>query len=95
MLIRALEPTDGVETMSARRKTTDVRKLCSGPGRLCQALGVTRAHNGLALNRPPFELSRQPGLWPIASGLRIGITKAADTPWRFGLRGSAFLSRPF
>jgi len=95
VLIRALDPTDGVAAMSARRKTTDLRKLCSGPGRLCQALGVTRAHNGLALDRPPFELTRRPGRRPIASGLRIGITKGVDTPWRFGLAGSPFLSRSF
>jgi DNA-3-methyladenine glycosylase len=94
-LIRALEPTDGVDAMSTRRKTTDVRKLCSGPGRLCQALGVTLAHNGLALDRPPFQLSRQPGRKPITSGLRIGITKGVDRPWRFGLKGSPFLSRSF
>jgi DNA-3-methyladenine glycosylase len=95
VLIRAIEPTDGVDAMSARRKTTDVLNLCSGPGRLCQALGVTRAHNGLELDRPPFELSRQPGRRPIASGVRIGITKGVDTPWRFGLEGSPFLSRSF
>ena len=93
VLIRALEPTDGVEAMLARRRTTDLRKLCSGPGRLCQALGVTRAHDSLPLDRPPFRLSRQPGARPVASGLRIGITKGVDTPWRFGLEGSPFLSR--
>jgi DNA-3-methyladenine glycosylase len=81
--------------MSARRGTTDVRKLCSGPGRLSQALGVSRIHDGLALDRPPFELSRRPGPQPISFGLRIGITKGVDTPWRFGLKGSPFLSRSF
>ena len=95
VLIRALASTDGVEAMSARRKTTDLRKLCSGPGRLCQALGVTRALDGLALDRPPFRLSRQPGRRLIACGLRIGITKGADAPWRFGFKGSPFLSRSF
>ena len=95
VLIRALEPTDGVESMSARRGTTDLRKLCSGPGRVCQALGVTRAHDGLALDRSPFRLSRWPGAHPVAAGFRIGITKGIDTPWRFGLKGSPFLSRPF
>ena len=94
VLIRALEPTDGVEAMSVRRGTANLRKLCSGPGRICQALAVTRAHNGLALDRPPFRLSRRPGPRTVATGLRIGITKGADTPWRFGLRGSPFLSRP-
>lgn len=95
VLIRALEPTDGIEAMSARRKTTDVRKLCSGPGRLCQALAVTRTYDGLALDRPPFALSRQPRQPPIVCGTRIGITKGVDTPWRFGLEGSRFLSRSF
>ncbi len=95
VLIRALEPTDGVESMSARRGTTDLRKLCSGPGRVCQALGVTRAYDGLALDRSPFRLSRWPGAHPVAAGFRIGITKGIDTPWRFGLKGSPFVSRPF
>ena len=94
VLIRALEPTDGLEAMSVRRRTTDLRKLCSGPGRLCQALAVTRALNGLSLDRPPFRLLQRPGQRPIAFGLRIGITKGADTPWRYGLKGSPFLSRP-
>ncbi len=93
VLIRALEPTDGIEAMSARRGTTDLRKLCSGPGRLCQALAVTRAHNGLPLDRPPFQLLHRPGQRPIASGVRIGITKGAEMRWRFGLKGSPFLSR--
>ena len=95
VLIRVLEPTDGVEAMSARRGTTDLRKLCSGPGRVCQALGVTREHDGLALDRPPFRLLCSPGARPIAAGFRIGITKGVDTPWRFGLKGSPFLSRTF
>jgi DNA-3-methyladenine glycosylase len=95
VLIRALEPTDGVDAMSVRRATADLRKLCSGPGRICQALGVTRAHNGLLLDRPPFQLSRRPGPRTVATGLRIGITKGVETPWRFGLEGSPFLSRPF
>ena len=94
VLIRALEPTDGVEAMSVRRGTANLRKLCSGPGRICQALAVTRGHNGLALDRPPFQLSRRHGPRTVATGLRIGITKGGDTPWRFGLRGSPFLSRP-
>lgn len=93
VLIRALEPTDGVAAMGARRGTTDLRKLCSGPGRLCQALGITGAHNGLPLDLPPFQLFPAPGAPTVASGLRIGITKGADTPWRFGLEGSPFLSR--
>ena len=98
VLIRALEPTEGLAAMSARRGTNDPRSLCSGPGKLCQALGVTRPeHNGLPLDRPPFALSRA---WAvprkdIAAGVRIGISKAVDTPWRFGLKGSPFLSRRF
>ncbi len=95
-LIRALEPTDGVEVMSARRRTTDLAKLCAGPGRLCQALAITRAsHNGLPLDEPPFALSRAWSGERVASGRRIGITKGADTPWRFGLARSPYLSRPF
>ncbi len=96
VLIRALEPTDGIEVMAERRRMTDVRALCAGPGRLCQALAITRAaHNGLPLDEPPFALSRAGGAFPVVSGRRIGITKGADTPWRFGLKGSAYLSRPF
>ncbi len=96
VLIRALEPTVGVEIMSARRRTTDPMKLCAGPGRLCQALAITRAtHNGLPLDEPPFALSRAWGGARVASGRRIGITKGADTPWRFGLAQSPYLSRPF
>lgn len=95
ILIRALEPTDGVTAMQRRRGLGDVRLLCSGPGRICQALGITRAHNGLALDRAPFELraARQPA--DIATGTRIGISKAVELPWRFGLKGSKFLSKPF
>ncbi len=95
VLIRALEPTTGLEAMSVRRRTKDLRILCSGPGRICEALGVARAHNGLPLDRPPFELSPLQGTWPTTCGRRIGITKGADTPWRFGLEGSPFLSRAF
>ncbi len=96
VLIRALEPTHGLELMAARRGTQDLRKLCSGPGRLCQALGISRkTHNGLPLDRPPFELSRESQERVIATGVRIGLSKGVDTPWRFGLVGSAFLSRAF
>jgi DNA-3-methyladenine glycosylase len=94
-LVRALEPTDGLETMRERRSVADVRLLCSGPGRLCQALGVTRAHDGLPLDRPPFELDGRPGAVVVATGRRIGITRAADRPWRYGLAGSRYLSRRF
>lgn len=95
VLIRALEPTAGLETMAKRRGITDPRQLCSGPGKICEALGVTRAHNGMALDALPFTLRARPKPVEIAMGVRIGITKAADVPWRFGLKGSRFLSRPF
>jgi DNA-3-methyladenine glycosylase len=81
--------------MRRLRRTADERLLCSGPGRLCQALGVTVIHNGLALDRPPFHLLPRTGALDIAIGLRIGITKAAELPWRYGLAGSKFLSKPF
>ncbi|MBL8554547.1 MAG: DNA-3-methyladenine glycosylase [Phenylobacterium sp.] len=94
VLVRALEPTDGLDLMSERRLASDPRALCSGPGKLCQALAVTREHNGLALDRAPFELA--PGsAQGVVAGPRIGITKAVETPWRFGEAGSRFLSRPF
>lgn len=93
VLIRALEPTAGLEAMAARRGLVDPRGLCSGPGKLCQALGVTRAQDGLALDRAPFAIS--PGAAAgVAVGPRIGITKGVETPWRFGEAGSRFLSRP-
>ena len=94
VLIRALEPEFGVETMSVRRGFA--HPLCAGPGRLTQALGVTGHHDGLSLKAPPFDLLRHDsGKVPLIIGLRIGITKAIDQPWRFGLQGSAYLSRPF
>jgi DNA-3-methyladenine glycosylase len=95
VLIRALEPTTGIETMQARRGVDDRRLLCSGPGRLCQALGVTRAHDGLPLDRWPFELRLGAGRPELAVGPRIGLTKAAERPWRYGVAGSRYLSRPF
>lgn len=95
VLIRALEPTAGLAAMRRRRGVADERLLCSGPGRLCQALGVTRAHNGLALDRPPFELFARQGEVEVVAGPRIGITKAAELPWRYGEQGSRFLSKPF
>ena len=95
VLLRALEPREGLDVMRARRGLEDSRLLCSGPGRLCQALGVTREHDGLRLDRPPFELRPPRGEVQIVQGPRIGITKAADLPWRYGLAGSRYLSRPF
>jgi DNA-3-methyladenine glycosylase len=94
-LVRALEPTRGLEAMRERRGVEPERALCSGPGKLCQALGITRAHDGLALDEPPFELLAREGDPPLVVGTRIGITRAAEQPWRFGLAGSPFLSRRF
>jgi DNA-3-methyladenine glycosylase len=94
VLIRALEPTRGLEVMAARRGLTDPRLLCSGPGRLCQALGVTRDHDGLRIDRAPFSLRAARSPVEVVTGPRIGITKAVDLPWRYGLAGSRFLSRP-
>ena len=97
VLLRAIEPTDGLERMRARRGLDDVRLLCAGPGRLGQALGIDRSFNGLPLKQPPFALfAAEPGLnRQVVTGSRIGISKAVDQPWRFGLAGSRFLSRPF
>jgi DNA-3-methyladenine glycosylase len=95
VLIRAIEPLEGLAKMRRRRGLADERLLCSGPGRLCEALGITRAHNGLALDAAPFELHRRTGKVEIAVGPRIGLTKAVDHPWRYGLAGSRFLSKPF
>jgi DNA-3-methyladenine glycosylase len=81
--------------MHRRRRNADARLLCSGPGRLTEALGITRAHNALALDTPPFELWARKGAPQVAAGVRIGITKAVDLPWRYGLEGSRFLSKPF
>ena len=95
VLVRALEPAHGIERMRERRGLDDARLLCAGPGRLCEALGITRAQDGLPLDEPPFELRVRPQEPEIVVGPRIGITRAADLPWRYGLAGSRFLSRPF
>jgi DNA-3-methyladenine glycosylase len=95
VLLRALEPVYGLDAMRARRGLVDPRLLASGPGRLCQALAVTREHDGLPLDEPPFELRERAREPEIASGLRIGITRARDLPWRFGIADSPYLSRPF
>lgn len=97
VLLRALEPTEGLERMRARRGLDDVRLLCAGPGRLGQALGIDRSFTGMRLGEPPFALlPAESGLEAkVVAGPRIGISKAVDQPWRFGLAGSRFLSRPF
>jgi DNA-3-methyladenine glycosylase len=95
VLVRALQPAAGLEAMRARRGVDAERSLCSGPGRLCQALGVTGDYDGLALDAPPFEVHAREGAPEIVTGPRIGITRATEVEWRYGLKGSPFLSRPF
>ena len=95
VLIRALEPTRGLAAMRRRRGVDEARALCSGPGKLTEALGITHAHNGLALDAPPFALHARTGKVDVVAGIRIGLTKAVELPWRYGLRGSKFLSKPF
>jgi DNA-3-methyladenine glycosylase len=95
VLVRALEPVHGVDEMCARRNLDERRLLCSGPGRLCQALAVTGEHDGLTLDRAPFELRARDGEPEIVTGPRVGITQAAELPWRYGLAGSSYLSRGF
>jgi DNA-3-methyladenine glycosylase len=96
VLIRALAPTHDLAAMRRRRGgIADERLLCAGPGRLCEALGITDAQYGLPLDKPPFQIFARPGDVEIANGPRIGLTKAVDRPWRYGLKGSPFLSKPF
>jgi DNA-3-methyladenine glycosylase len=95
VLIRAIEPLQGLDVMRERRGLDDVRLLCAGPGRVGQALGITRDLNGMALDKPPFQVLAAPHDSKVIKGPRIGISKAVDVPWRFGLAGSRFLSRPF
>lgn len=95
VLIRAIEPLDGLDAMAARRGLDDPRLLASGPGRLCQALGITIAENGLDVAEPPFGLALSDETVLIRTGPRIGISRAIERPWRFGLDGSRYLSRPF
>jgi DNA-3-methyladenine glycosylase len=95
VLIRALEPTHGIPAMRRRRGLHDERSLCSGPGKLCEALGIKIAHSELPLDAPPYALHARIGKPEIVTGLRIGITKAADLPWRYGLKGSKFVSKRF
>jgi len=93
VLIRALHPESGLDAMRARRGRDDPRQLCSGPGKLCEALGVTREHDGLPLDVPPFLLLPRALTPRIAVGPRVGLTKATDRAWRYGLAGSPYLSR--
>jgi len=95
VLIRALEPTHGLAAMRRRRGLEDARALCSGPGKLTEALGITREHNALALDAPPFAVHARKQTVEVVSGIRIGLTKAVDLPWRYGLKGSKFVSKPF
>jgi DNA-3-methyladenine glycosylase len=95
VLVRALTPGYGIETMERRRGLEAKRLLCSGPGRLCQSLGITREHDGLPLDRPPFELRARVDDVTVASGPRVGITQAAEAPWRYGLAGSPYVSKRF
>jgi DNA-3-methyladenine glycosylase len=95
VLIRAIEPQEGLALMRRRRGIKDLHLLCSGPGRVCEALRITAAHNGLALDTAPFALFARPEPVEVVAGVRIGITKAAEKPWRYGEKGSRFLSKPF
>lgn len=95
VLIRALEPKVGIDLMQVRRKRSSIRLLCAGPGRLCQALAITREQDGLPLTKVPFLISHNRAISEIWVGKRIGISKAMHQPWRFGLNGSAFLSKKF
>jgi DNA-3-methyladenine glycosylase len=95
VLIRALEPTHGLAAMRRRRGVEDERALCSGPGKLCEALAISIKQSELALDQPPYALHARVGKVDVVTGLRIGITKAADLPWRYGLKGSRFVSKRF
>jgi DNA-3-methyladenine glycosylase len=95
VLIRALEPTHGLDAMRERRGVEPLTALCSGPGKLCQALAITRDHDGCALDKPPFELHAREETPRIVTGPRVGITRAAELTWRYGLEGSPYLSRRF
>jgi DNA-3-methyladenine glycosylase len=94
VLVRALEPTKGIGAQRERRGVEDVRSLCSGPGKLCQALGITGEHDGLRLDRAPFRLEPRERVPELVTGPRIGITRATELSWRYAEAGSRFLSRP-
>jgi DNA-3-methyladenine glycosylase len=95
VLVRALEPTHGIAQMTVRRGLSDPRQLCSGPGKLCAAMGITKAQDGLTLGDPPLSFRAAEVVPEATIGPRIGISKAAELPWRFGIAGSAYLSRSF
>lgn len=97
VLIRALEPTRGLDLMAARRGRPHPLELCSGPGKLTEALGIGLELNGVPFTEDPFELRPRDGAWQevkVETGLRIGISRALDYPWRFCAADSPFLSRP-
>jgi DNA-3-methyladenine glycosylase len=94
VLLRALEPTERLDVMRARRGVDEPRLLCSGPGRLAEALAISAAHDGAALDRPPFELRPRPVDVDVVTGPRIGITRGVERSWRYVLRGSSYASRP-
>ena len=95
VLLRAIEPTHGLAAMRRRRGVTDAKALCSGPGKLCEALAITKALSELPIDRSPIALHARSGGAEIATGVRIGLTKAVDLPWRYGLKGSKYLSKRF
>jgi len=95
VLIRALQPTHGIPAMRRRRGLHDERSLCSGPGKLCEALAITIRDSELPLDKPPISLHARVEKPDIVAGVRIGLTKAVELPWRYGLKGSKFLSKPF
>jgi DNA-3-methyladenine glycosylase len=92
-LIRALQPTAGIDEQRRRRGTDELRALCSGPGKLCQALGITREHDGLALDRPPFRLGERKEAPEVVTAPRIGITRATELSWRYLAVGNPYVSR--
>jgi DNA-3-methyladenine glycosylase len=93
VLVRALEPTRGLELMASRRGVEDSRLLCAGPGRLCQALAINGEHDGLRLDRAPFLLRPRTGAVTVLTDRRVGLTRAVERPWRYVLAGSRFVSR--